>query len=426
MAKPKRCAPVAGSYTTAERESAIDSLVEFSRREEFQSFRSGAERAYFANDEGLSRWLGTPQEELVVEGYLAYLLYDRTERCGRTVVENHLEQVGKLLTAAERRFLTDIGQSCWRPYEVLEVYAGEAMRLRDLWTPGEHWVSDRVVTRNVVPFDVLAARLLPWPDGRFRLDGGLYLYLPSVKRRLLRALDELQARALRNRFPASATAILKCAGPLYHCLWEESYEGREGEPEELLLESQADVEYWLDRAHSSLDDRSPRQAARLPEYRGRLTECVKQIENSLHRISFSRDPKVDVRKLWSELDLQHPAGDGELVRAPRDTSYPRQFVHLPHYRVSAGFEMPAPARRLARYYETIAAACLSVPVARTQRIHVRCRRRPGHKPCPGFLAVRVEGDAEAAINWRCPVCGDGGRITGWREQVPDRERELGC
>lgn len=43
----------------------------------------------------------------------------------------------------------------------------------------------------------------------------------------------------------------------------------------------------------------------------------------------------------------------------------------------------------------------------------RCWRRPGRKPCPG--RVRVDWDPETEdIYWRCPVCGDKGRLGGWQ------------
>ena len=50
---------------------------------------------------------------------------------------------------------------------------------------------------------------------------------------------------------------------------------------------------------------------------------------------------------------------------------------------------------------------------------VRCRRRPGHRRCPGLIHGRVEPDTEAIV-WSCPVCGDDGHIANWQGTPWDR------
>lgn len=44
-------------------------------------------------------------------------------------------------------------------------------------------------------------------------------------------------------------------------------------------------------------------------------------------------------------------------------------------------------------------------------IDIKCRRRPGRKPCPGKLEALF--DPNFIIIWRCPVCDDRGVIDGW-------------
>jgi len=43
---------------------------------------------------------------------------------------------------------------------------------------------------------------------------------------------------------------------------------------------------------------------------------------------------------------------------------------------------------------------------------VRCRRRPGHRPCTGRMHVRA--GADGGVAYRCPVCGDTGYVHNWR------------
>ncbi len=44
---------------------------------------------------------------------------------------------------------------------------------------------------------------------------------------------------------------------------------------------------------------------------------------------------------------------------------------------------------------------------------VPCRRRPGHRPCPGRLRI-VRTDVPRRIIWGCPECSDHGAIANWR------------
>ena len=43
----------------------------------------------------------------------------------------------------------------------------------------------------------------------------------------------------------------------------------------------------------------------------------------------------------------------------------------------------------------------------------KCDRRPGRKPCNGRLDIKMVSDDE--IHWICPVCGDEGIVSGWKD-----------
>jgi len=86
---------------------------------------------------------------------------------------------------------------------------------------------------------------------------------------------------------------------------------------------------------------------------------------------------------------------------------------LRHYLTTSGAmaEMPPRARRLGEYFA-------SIVVDATTRIDdlptVRCRRRPGHRRCPGIVISYPSVDEHDGIHWHCPVCRDHGIITGWQ------------
>jgi len=50
-----------------------------------------------------------------------------------------------------------------------------------------------------------------------------------------------------------------------------------------------------------------------------------------------------------------------------------------------------------------------------------CDRRPGHKSCPGHIAL-FRTDIPASIEWRCTACGDEGVISGWERTPFDLRR----
>lgn len=74
-----------------------------------------------------------------------------------------------------------------------------------------------------------------------------------------------------------------------------------------------------------------------------------------------------------------------------------------------------PARRLAEFMAAIVEMASDRSVAR----QVKCRRRPGRKPCRGLIAAAIHPD-DGGIEWVCPVCGDRGYISNWQGTRWDR------
>lgn len=77
-----------------------------------------------------------------------------------------------------------------------------------------------------------------------------------------------------------------------------------------------------------------------------------------------------------------------------------------------------PARRLAEYFTSIVAMVSRPELVIPPEFRVRCRRRPGRKPCPGDIEADLDPETEDIV-WWCPVCGDKGYIRNWKGTLWD-------
>jgi hypothetical protein len=89
----------------------------------------------------------------------------------------------------------------------------------------------------------------------------------------------------------------------------------------------------------------------------------------------------------------------------------RHFLDLPH-------DVPGPARTLAEQLGFVVRAATAGPPGTWWTSALPCRRRPGHRRCPGHLTV-LRADDEAPIAWSCTACGDEGTISGWQDSPYD-------
>ena len=88
----------------------------------------------------------------------------------------------------------------------------------------------------------------------------------------------------------------------------------------------------------------------------------------------------------------------------------RHYLDMPE-------DVPGPARRLAAQLGAIVRAGSARPVGTSATSGVGCTKRPGRRPCDGFIMVFRHGNGEIA--WACDVCGDEGVITGWEGSPTD-------
>ena len=83
--------------------------------------------------------------------------------------------------------------------------------------------------------------------------------------------------------------------------------------------------------------------------------------------------------------------------------------------------LPGPALRLVEYLGRIVAAVTGVEP--DDPLGVRCRRRPGRRPCPGEIEGYISPES-SVIYWECLVCGERGVISNWENTMWDL-REAG-
>lgn len=83
-----------------------------------------------------------------------------------------------------------------------------------------------------------------------------------------------------------------------------------------------------------------------------------------------------------------------------------------------------PAGRIARYFGSIVSAASVVDIGMWRDATIRCRRRPGRKPCPGHILVYRQGHS-APIEWHCSSCDDQGVISNWKESTWDLSQHAG-
>ena len=89
---------------------------------------------------------------------------------------------------------------------------------------------------------------------------------------------------------------------------------------------------------------------------------------------------------------------------------------------AAPIPVPAARRRLADQLAAIVESATANPLRAALSTGVRCRRRPGHRPCEGDVRASFDGDSN--ILWHCSACGDQGLIHHWQNTPWDRGRAI--
>jgi hypothetical protein len=211
-----------GAFTVEERWSALNGVFRFSARPEFAEDQEVANLAFWADrlddltDDEAKELGGLEQSQA---GFLEWFAFDVLLASGRTVVDLFLDRHGDRLRSGELRYLERMRRTHLRPYEVAAVKVDEGLVLTDLWANKRIRVRERAATHQIVQWDVIAARIILGPRGDPQFGSSPYLYPPSAKEPLLKALRRAHRDLARRVRKDDETARFKRAGMLYHLLW---------------------------------------------------------------------------------------------------------------------------------------------------------------------------------------------------------------
>ena len=147
--------------------------------------------------------------------FFEWLVFDYPGRSGRTLSEEYLERKGWTLDARSRALLEGAMGTCMSLYRVEEVRPEEGLTLRDLFRGGTVEVLERLGTRELVRWDILAARIQEM-DGGPRFTGGLIHLEAQAKDNLLLVLENGYVRYRVAHPGADRAEFLKERGDLFY------------------------------------------------------------------------------------------------------------------------------------------------------------------------------------------------------------------
>lgn len=98
---------------------------------------------------------------------------------------------------------------------------------------------------------------------------------------------------------------------------------------------------------------------------------------------------------------------------PVKRAYVTDAAHMPSL-LEPNPLLPPMLIRFTEYLGGIIAGASHSPSADWKASRVKCRRRPGRRPCPGPINVRTGCEEPPEILWECPSCGEHGVIRNWQ------------
>lgn len=212
----------AGSFTPAERASAIKKLMHFASGLEFDPDREIATTLFCGSslegrsDEDIQMVMELEQTEI---NFNSWFLFDMDLDDGKTVADFFLAREGDRLTPGERAYLEKVSRTHFRLYEVEDVQRDRGFRLKDLWTGETCQVKERTATHYFVRWDLMATRLMDVGGDDCVIDAGIYNYPPDAKEAILTGLRREHRRFRRNLPGQDDTAFFKRVGILFNQWW---------------------------------------------------------------------------------------------------------------------------------------------------------------------------------------------------------------
>jgi hypothetical protein len=153
-------------------------------------------------DEVLRLYMGAQftrqHDDNEIATFVEWRVIDLRDETGRTALQRFADWYAEQLDPPTRALLDELDRSRLRLYEVRGIRPGEGLTLFDLLDGRSVEVRELLGSREVQPWDLLAARLFAC-GGVTQMAGGVLLFPPSEKQALLDALRAELARLQAER-----------------------------------------------------------------------------------------------------------------------------------------------------------------------------------------------------------------------------------
>lgn len=171
-------------------------------------------------------WFGLdPQKHLTKEmlqtaeiNFHEWIVFDwAPEENDNILIDLFIEKTKKL-NPQELKILAMMRESVLSLYEVQEVFPEMGLLLKDLLLGGEYLVRERLATRNLVKWDIFAARLL-YLDGKYIMSGSIYYYPREIRSSIIKQLNK-EFKEWKKYFPVDTMRdFLKWNSNLFNLYW---------------------------------------------------------------------------------------------------------------------------------------------------------------------------------------------------------------
>lgn len=187
------------SYLPAERNSALAKLMRFAARPKYKELHRSALALFWGDwlsDEPDPRLENVITSEQVEIAYNSWFAFDFDCGGGRRMMDIYLESEGRQLTSGELNYLEGLRGSHRRLY-----------------------VRERAATRQIVPWDLVVARIGRGGDGETVFETLPYLFRAAEKDDLLKGLRKAQ-QVFTHEFPNEGISdFFRRMAPIFHKLW---------------------------------------------------------------------------------------------------------------------------------------------------------------------------------------------------------------
>ena len=286
-------------YTQEERQSARSRMEAFISGDEWLPVIDTAVRAYWGPFVDEIAQLSEEMLEQSASTYDPWFWFDFRLSDGHRIVDRFLEQTHDL-TPGERAYLQQLRGTTVRLYEVESVVPGASLTLRDLLTGQTSTVRDRLGSRSMRRWDVVAARVVPaGASGQPEIDD----VIPPVPRiGTSELVEKLKGELLvwsQEHPGADELLFFETLAPRFYQRWLETVVAR-GIPRIMMADGE---EALITRVHFGVDDREALVVA-LDRARDMHREGEESVWEWRPRRSEHKEPPTSVRLRGDALILE--------------------------------------------------------------------------------------------------------------------------